>query len=93
MLKLNKHTLAYLLALGILVTQCTLIFAQYSHKFHKPDCKCKICLVVDHLAHALTNTSLTLKLGRYIPLQYNESVVFYTVLLSAVYSIRGPPLS
>ena len=50
-------------------------------------------MVVDHLAHALTSTSLTLKLGRYIPLQYNESVVFYTVLLSTVYSIRGPPLS
>jgi len=93
MLKRNNHLLAYLLAFGVLIAQCAIFFTHYEHELSQPDCKCAVCVVANQLAHAVTSSGLTFNLGRYIPLLYHETVVFHTVLVSTVYSIRAPPLS
>ena len=93
MLQRRNHLLAYLLAFGILVAQYAIFFTHYEHELSQPDCKCTVCLVANQLAHAVTSSSITFNLGRYIPLPYHETVVFHTVLLSSAYSIRAPPLS
>jgi hypothetical protein len=93
MLKSNKSLLSYLLALVILVSQCSIVFAEYEHKFHKVDCKCTVCLVADHLSHAVASSHLTLDIDHYTPLHSIKAVVFHTFSFTAAYLIRGPPLA
>jgi hypothetical protein len=89
----NKRIYIYLLALGITLAQCSIVFAEYNHPFHQPDSKCSVCLVAGHLAHALANAGLTLNIDRYVPLQSNTSKVFLVIPFSFRYLIRGPPLT
>lgn len=93
MLKRNKRILTILLALGITLAQCTIVFAESNHPFHKPDSKCSVCLVAGHLSHALMHTGLTLNIDHFVPQQTNDSVTYLTVPFNIRYLIRGPPLA
>ena len=87
----NKRLFIYLLALGITLAQCSIVFAEYSHPFHQPDSKCSVCLVAGHLSHALTYAGFKLNIDRYVPLQRTESILSLNVPFSFRYLIRGPP--
>ena len=92
MLKRNKQLFAYLLALGLLLAQVTLVYAEYDHPLHAADAKCPICLAVDHLTHGLIDTGLTLQLNQHVSLPVDDSIALLAIPVSSSYFIRGPPL-
>ena len=94
MLKRNKHIFTYLLAFGITLAQCSIVFAEYGHTHHKQDAKCMVCQVADHLSHAVVSTiDLTLNIDSYAPMLSNEANVIHATPFVLFYLIRGPPLS
>lgn len=93
MLKRHKRLLTYLLAVGIFLAQCTIVFAESQHPIHKASDDCAVCLVAGHLSHAVINHGLTLNLERYSPLQGDDAKVTLAHSFSVAYLIRGPPLS
>jgi hypothetical protein len=94
MLKHNKkRLLTYLLALGIFLAQCTIVFAESQHPIHKASDNCAVCLVAGHLSHAVVACGLTLNIERFSPLQGNDAIASLVILSSVPYLIRGPPLS
>ena len=91
-LQRNQRLFVLLLALGITLAQCTIVFAEYNHPFHQPDAKCTVCLVAGHLSHALTSAGLSLNIDRYVPLQRTDFLIFIAVPFNVRYLIRAPPL-
>jgi hypothetical protein len=89
----KKRILTCLLALGIFLSQCTIVYAEYHHPFHQPDGKCPVCLVAGHLSHAMVASGLTLDIDRYSPQQSNDFITSLVISSSVPYLIRGPPLS
>jgi hypothetical protein len=90
-LRHKNRVLTYLLALGILLSQCTLVFAEYKHPFHKADAKCPVCLVSDHLSHAAVYVPPALHVDHLVILPATESVVVPTTWFTLRYFIRAPP--
>lgn len=93
MLKRNKRLLGYLLALGMLLAQVTVAYAEYDHPLHAPDVKCPVCLAVDHLSHGLIDTGTTLELNQHTSLQADDAIAVLALPFNSSYFIRGPPLS
>jgi len=89
----KKRILTYLLALGIFLSQCTIVFAESHHPIHKAGDHCDVCLVAGHLSHALVGSGLTLNIERYSPQQGNDAFASLVIPSSVPYLIRGPPLS
>jgi hypothetical protein len=93
MLKQHKRLLTYLLAVGIILAQCTVVFAESQHPIHKASDSCAVCLVAGHLSHAVVNAGLTLNIDHFSPLQSHEAMASLLVPFHVAYLIRGPPLS
>jgi hypothetical protein len=93
MLKRNKRLFGYLLALGLLLAQSTLVYAEYDHPLHAPDAKCPICLAVDHLSNGLTDTGVALDFHPYASPQADAAVVGLVIPFRVSCLIRGPPRS
>jgi hypothetical protein len=93
MLKHNKkRILIYLLALGIFLAQCTIVFAESQHPLHKATDNCDVCLVAGHLSHAMVASGLTLNIEHFSPQQGNDAIASLVIASSVPYLIRGPPL-
>ena len=93
MLKQNKFILSCLLALGIVLAQWTMTYAEYDHPLHVPDGKCSVCLVAGHLSHAVTSSALTFDVEQFSPLAEQEFDTSLRLSFSTPYLIRGPPQS
>lgn len=91
MLKRHKRILSLLMALGLILAQCGIAFAEYSHPLHQPDSQCAVCLVAGHFSHALVNAGLTLNLAHYAPLHSDEAIVLLPTHFTVRYLIRAPP--
>jgi hypothetical protein len=89
----KKRLLTYLLALGIFLAQCTIVFAESQHPIHKATDNCAVCLVAGHLSHAMVASGITLNIEHFSPLQANDAVASLVIPSSVPYLIRGPPLS
>ncbi|MCG6970464.1 MAG: hypothetical protein LJE85_11910 [Gammaproteobacteria bacterium] len=91
MIKRNNRTLTYIFALGITLAQCSMLLLEYKHPFHQPDSKCAVCLVADHLSHAMVYVPPMLHIDRAVSLLVTESAVFIITSFSFRYFIRAPP--
>jgi hypothetical protein len=91
MIKRNQRILTYIFALGITLAQWSVLLAEYKHPFHQPDSKCAVCLVVDHLSHAMVYIPPALRIDRPVSLLISESVVSFVTSSSLRYFIRAPP--
>ena len=86
-----KKILTFLLAFGIGLAQCTVVFAEYNHPAHAPDAKCAVCHLAGHLSHALGSSNQTLDIDHYAPLLSVYSFVYLNIPSDLPYLIRGPP--
>jgi hypothetical protein len=93
MLKQNKHLFGCLLALGLLLAQVTLVYAEYEHPLHAPDAKCPVCLAADHLSHGLIDSGVAPDFTPYASPQADEVITGLVTSFRVSYLIRGPPLS
>jgi hypothetical protein len=91
MIKRNKRILTCLFALGITLAQWSMLLAEYNHPFHQPDSKCAVCLVVDHLSHAMAHIPPVLHIDRPVSSLIAESAVFVITSFNFRYLIRAPP--
>jgi hypothetical protein len=89
----KKRILTSLLAVGIFLAQCTIVFAESQHPLHKASDNCEVCLVAGHLSHAMVASGLTLNIERCSPQHSNDAIASLVISSSVPYLIRGPPLS
>jgi len=91
MFKHHKRLLTYLLALGITLAQCSMVFAEFTHPFHAPDGKCSVCVLSDHLSHAMVHIPPALYVDQFSVPPSTETVVILTTSFNFRYFIRAPP--
>jgi hypothetical protein len=82
-----------LFALGFLLAQSTVIFAEFSHPLHSQDSSCIICLSANHLSSGMVSENhIVAATFQHV---LSESQQFYSLSLStrSPYLVRAPPLS
>jgi len=80
-------------ALGFLLAQSTVIFAEFSHPLHSQDSSCTICLSANHLSSGIISENhIVAATFQHI---FSETQQFYSLRLSTCspYLVRAPPLS
>jgi hypothetical protein len=79
-------------ALGFLVAQSVIVFAEFNHPLHQANNACSICLAANHLSGGpVTTTQIIHPFFQHTFVDYFPVQLITTTVFTA-YSVRAPPL-
>ena len=88
----RRYYKSIVFALGFLLAQSAVMFAEFNHPLHKADSACSICLAANHLSAGIITENQIAPPGFQHVLVENLRSNFAIFSILTPYHVRAPPL-